>query len=53
MTELLGRAAAGGFGGRQRERLRKLFTEPDPRQLRDLTTLLLAEQAGSGEEESR
>jgi CRISPR-associated protein Csx10 len=53
VIELLGRAAAGGFGGRQRERLRKLFTEPDPRQLRDLTTLLLAEQAGSGEEESR
>ena len=53
VTELLGRAAAGGFGGRQRERLRKLFTEPDPRQLRDLTTLLLAEQAGSGEEENR
>src|SRR5207342_235085 len=42
VTDLLGRAAAGGFSGRQREQLRTLFTEPDPRQLRDLTTLVLA-----------
>ena len=53
VTELLGRAAAGGFSGRQREQLRTLFTEPDPRQLRDLTTLVLAEQAVSGQGESR
>jgi CRISPR-associated protein Csx10 len=53
VTDLLGRAAAGGFSGNQREGLRTLFTEPDPRQLRDLTTLLLAEHAVSGEEESR
>jgi CRISPR-associated protein Csx10 len=53
VTDLLGRAAAGGFGGHQRERLRALFTEPDPRQLRDLTTLLLADQAMSGEGKSR
>lgn len=49
VTGLLDRAAAGGFSGRQREGLRALFTRPDPRQLRDLTTLLLAEQAVSGE----
>ena len=42
VTDLLSRAAAGGFSGRQREGLRTLFTKPDPRQLRDLTTLLLA-----------
>ena len=53
VTDLLGRAAAGGFSGRQRERLRALFTEPDPRQLRDLATLLLAEQAARGGGEGR
>ena len=53
VTDLLGRAAAGGFSGRQREQLRTLFTKPDPRQLRDLTTLVLAEQAVSGQGESR
>jgi CRISPR-associated protein Csx10 len=53
VTDLLGRAAAGGFSGRQREQLRTLFTEPDPRQLRDLTTLVLAEQALCGEGVSR
>ena len=53
VTGLLGRAAAGGFSGRQREQLRTLFTEPDSRQLRDLTTLVLAEQAVSGKGESR
>jgi CRISPR-associated protein Csx10 len=53
VTDLLGRAAAGGFSGRRREQLRALFTKPDPRQLRDLTMLLLAEQAVSGEGESR
>jgi hypothetical protein len=53
VTDLLGRAAAGGFSGRQREQLRALFTEPDPRQLRDLTTLVLAEQPASGEGEGR
>jgi CRISPR-associated protein Csx10 len=42
VSALLDRAAAGGFSGRQREGLRGLFTEPNPRQLRDLTTLLLA-----------
>jgi CRISPR-associated protein Csx10 len=53
VTDLLGRAAAGGFSGRQREGLRTLFTRPDSRLLRDLSTLLLAEQAMSGEGENR
>lgn len=47
---LLTRAAAEGFSGRQRQGLTALFSEPDARQLRDLTMLLLAEQPGSGEE---
>ena len=47
VTALLGRAAAGGFSGRQREGLRVLFTEPGPQQLRDLTILLLAEMGGT------
>ncbi len=51
--DLLGRAAAGGFSGRQRERLRSLFTEPDPRQLRDLTTLMLADLTRDPEDEGR
>jgi CRISPR-associated protein Csx10 len=46
---LLDRAAAGGFSGRQRQSLTALFGKPDPRRLRDLTMLLLAEQAGTGE----
>jgi CRISPR-associated protein Csx10 len=53
ITDLFGRAAAGEFSGRQRERLRLLFAQPDPQQLRDLTTLLLAEQAGTTHGESR
>jgi CRISPR-associated protein Csx10 len=53
VADLLGRAAAGGFGGRQREQLRALFTGPGPRQLRDLTTLVLAELAVTGEGENR
>ena len=53
VADLLGRAAAGGFSGRQRDQLCALFTEPDPRQLRDLATLLLAEQAVGGEGEGR
>jgi CRISPR-associated protein Csx10 len=50
---LLDRAAAGGFSGRQRMRLSALFAEPDPRQLRDLTTLLLADQSVSGNGDSQ
>ena len=48
---LLDRAAAEGFSGRQREGLTALFSQPDAQQLRDLTTLLLADQpapAGGG-----
>ena len=53
ITDLFGRAAADEFSGQQRERLRFLFAQPDPQQLRDLTTLLLAEQAGTTSGESR
>jgi CRISPR-associated protein Csx10 len=53
VSVLLGRAAAGGFSGRQRDRLSTLFTQPDPQQLRDLTTLLLAELAGNTPGDSR
>jgi len=53
ISVLFGRAAAGEFSGRQRERLRVLFTQPGPQQLRDLTTLLLAELAGNTQGESR
>jgi CRISPR-associated protein Csx10 len=51
--DLFGRAAAGGFSGRQRDRLRALFAQPGPQQLRDLTTVLLAELAGYTPQESR
>lgn len=50
---LLARAAAEGFSGQQRQGLTALFSEPDARQLRDLTMLLLAGQSGSGEEGTR
>jgi CRISPR-associated protein Csx10 len=53
VSDLFGRAAADEFSGRQRQRLRDLFTRPDPQQLRDLTTLLLAELPGTTQRESR
>ncbi len=53
ISDLFGRAAAGDFSGRQREQLRVLFTQPGPQQLRDLTTLLLAELSGNTPGESR
>jgi CRISPR-associated protein Csx10 len=44
VTELLRRPAAGDLSGLQRDQLRGLFGRLDKRQLRDLTTLLLAEE---------
>lgn len=52
-ADLLDRAAAEGFSGRQRQGLTALFSEQDARQLRDLTMLLLAGQPASEEGSDR
>ena len=50
---LLGQPTAQRLSGRQRDRLRAVFGETDPRLLRDLATLLASTQAGGGGEEPR
>jgi CRISPR-associated protein Csx10 len=48
--ELLSRPGAEDFSGRQRELLSDLFAVPDPRVLRDVTTLLIADLPASGQD---